>query len=81
MESTPSPIPLGFHYFTDMEHYRLQDALDFIPLIKSVRGTFLFFTCLFQHCYPRILSLRMDCREHSTHYPFENPYRKCFPKP
>lgn len=42
MESTPSPIPLGFHYFTDMEHYRLQDALDFIPLIKSVRGTFLF---------------------------------------
>jgi len=42
MESITTTPQLGVHYFLDNEHYRLQDAITFLPLIKSAGSHLLF---------------------------------------
>ncbi len=44
MESISSTPQFGIHYFHDKEHYRLQDAINFLPLIKSAGSQLLFLT-------------------------------------
>lgn len=42
MESPSANPQIGIHYFPDSEHYRIQDAAAFFPVIKSMGSSFLF---------------------------------------